>query len=438
MALMIPGLPNELVQHILFFVDDPKFWIELRSVSKAWRAYIDFYIFRRIQRIEIVVTLLRSPPLGEFPSVVFISGSGIPRIQMNGHSDLFQECLRQCWIRSSQCEEFCIRSYENLLTDIGIVTGPTCSFRSSLNLVQVLNSSHPRHIRTFEYLPALFQKELYPLDLVLSWRACLVKLRILDGGGQLAFWADILYENHLRELSLDICPTADHHSELDFFHVRQILDQSDQPLQRLELAFCPSDSHVSEESRVNLASMVLNRLPTERLHLEFPPFPFNLIHHPGWVRGILNVGTILSPKTPCQLALRTLSLGEFAGDVQFTHNFLRAFPNLNRIEGLRCNWYLAQKLPAILLHYRLHNWDLLFSISCQPVADSDENYKRFLLSIMSMKVDPASAGYWVEIHTRGHSGENVAYTLVQIVNKSRRLAPACSFTIVIPVTEGTV
>jgi hypothetical protein len=47
-ALMIPNLPNELVHHILFYIDDPKIWLQLRGVSKTWEVYIDSHIFGQI------------------------------------------------------------------------------------------------------------------------------------------------------------------------------------------------------------------------------------------------------------------------------------------------------------------------------------------------------------------------------------------------------
>jgi hypothetical protein len=131
-----------------------------------------------------------------------------------------------------------------------------------LYLVQALNRLHPSLIRTFEYLP-IFKiftdvqgrqcSELYPSGLVIAWKDNLTNLRVSDGGGQNPLWAEILWPNHLQRLSLSLCPAIEHPTLLDLSSVQDVLECSDQALQSLELDFCTSSHHLSEETRMTLA-----------------------------------------------------------------------------------------------------------------------------------------------------------------------------------------
>jgi hypothetical protein len=445
-----PKLPLELISHILSFIDNPKILLRFRVLSSEIRSLVDNVLFRHITRIHLKASLRRVIPANqgqEFGSYLELSGPRTPKIRMNPRSNQFSEALRQCWKRSSQYRELSIESYERMTPmdaffnqDLGyMVLGDGSPFFQALDLIHELNEALPQHFSTFEYLPYIRQMRIHPAALVSAWKPSLRTLHILDGGGLLTEWVELLEENHISHLTIGLGPVATSPHFLcpaggliDFRVVQAILSQSDQPLTGLDLQFCSGSHHALPVNFLELASLFDNLAPVPKFHFEFPRTPTTLTVDLDRLRmkGIVNRFARQDPRDGFQLGLTTLSLGENAGRLSFSLKLWSAFPNLHTIKGLQCDGKLGRKIPSLVERFESRSEVLSLRIVCQPIAANAFAYRDFLIQVVTEMCNRSLELYWVDLRTYCQTSSD---TVVKITEHPDNDLTSCRIIIVIPI-----
>jgi hypothetical protein len=461
-SVELPYLPDEIWEHVFQYLQEPKDWLQYRTLCRQWKRTIDTAGFSQIEAIGIsaptrectpqqaaliVNPTIRDsstpviPPINTILSTIGVTLPYTHPIYYVSHTlESSIQALVFLWRRATKCQQVAIQSLDYL--NVALSVHENSPFEYFVFLINFLNEKWPRPITQITYQPFM-SSNLSTLErLVTPWLQNLTRIDWHNAGHECEKWIKLLSQaKAVEELSLHIGPAGPHtlHEQqetLDFLQIHQLINAPPRKtIHRLELQFCDHVAHHSFNNIENLATTIASMTPVTTFEIALPILQNQETEQVDWLSTIVLWLWTRNISTPFLETLEVLSLGSPSKRIQFTMAYQVVFPKLRSIQGCVFSANLVTHIYGAFLQNVIQQRPTDLTFCCQTMQATAYDFLMGMSALYSNKPEhqagsphpPAAEEIVTNIQSPWN---NTRFTTIQITTKN---PSNCSYTIWIPV-----